>query len=116
MTSFVNVCDVKSAEKRYACLNIVNKTKLNMTCALSHRCLGSPVVRKNEFRLKGFISLEKINLSRQKQNYRFYLFDKSWYFPVKHVIFKYITIFVTLPTPRADMNQSQGRLRPSLLL
>ena len=26
------------------------------------------------------------------------------------------TIFVTLPTPRADMNQSQGRLRPSLLL
>ena len=28
MTSFVNVCDVKSAEKRYACLKIVNnKTK-----------------------------------------------------------------------------------------
>ena len=27
-----------------------------------------------------------------------------------------ITVFVTLPTPRADMNQSQGRLRPSLLL
>ena len=26
------------------------------------------------------------------------------------------TVFVTLPTPRADMNQSQGRLRPSLLL
>ena len=25
-------------------------------------------------------------------------------------------VFVTLPTPRADMNQSQGRLRPSLLL
>ena len=24
MTSFVNVCDVKSAEKRYACLKIVN--------------------------------------------------------------------------------------------
>ena len=31
MTSFVNVCDVKSAEKRYACLKIVNnKTKLNI--------------------------------------------------------------------------------------
>ena len=25
-------------------------------------------------------------------------------------------VFVTLPTPRVDMNQSQGRLRPSLLL
>ena len=55
MTSFVNVCDVISAEKRYACLKIVNnKTKLNMTCVSSHRCLGSPVVRKKEFRLKGF--------------------------------------------------------------
>ena len=41
-------------------------------------CLGSLVVRKKEFRLKGFISLEEINLSRQKQNYRFYLLDKSW--------------------------------------
>ena len=30
MTSFVNVCDVKSAEKRYAYLKIVNnKTKMN---------------------------------------------------------------------------------------
>ena len=30
MTSFVNVCDVKSAEKRYACLKVVNsKTQLN---------------------------------------------------------------------------------------
>ena len=88
MTSFVNVCDVKSAEKRYACLKIVNnKTKLNMTWVSSHRCLGSPVVRKKKFQLKGFISLEEINLSQQNQNYRFYLFDKSWYFPVKHVIF-----------------------------
>ena len=88
MTSFVNVCDVKSAEKLYACLKIVNnKTKMNMTCVSSHRCLGSPVVRKKEFRLKRFISLEEINLSRQKQNYRFYLFDKSWYFPAKHVIY-----------------------------
>ena len=90
MTSFVNVCDVKSAEKRYACLKIVNnKTKLNMTCVSSHRCLGLPVVRKNEFRLKRFISLEEINLSSQKQNYQFYLFDKSWYFPAKHVIKRY---------------------------
>ena len=45
------------------------------------------MVRKEEFRLKGFISLEEINLSWQKQNYRFYLFDKSWYFPAKHVIY-----------------------------
>ena len=60
MTSFVNAYDVKSAEKRYACLKIANnKTKLNMTCASSHRCLGSPVVRKKEFQLTGFISLEK---------------------------------------------------------
>ena len=62
------------------------KTKMNKTCVSSHRCLGSPVVRKKEFRLKGFISLEEINLSRQKQNYGFYLFYKSWYFPAKHVI------------------------------
>ena len=65
---------------------------MNMTCVSSHRCLGSPVVRKKEFRLKRdlfplFISLEEINLSRQKQNYGFYLFDKSWYFPAKHVIY-----------------------------
>ena len=67
MTSFVNVCDVKSAETRYACLKIVNnKAKMNMTC-VSHRSLGSPVVKKKEFWLKGFISLEEINLSRQKQ-------------------------------------------------
>ena len=94
MTSFVNICDVKSAEKRYTCLKIIvnNKTKMNMTCASSHRCFGSPVVSKKEFRLKGFISLEEINPSRQKQNYRFYLFDKSWYFPAKHVILHYQTI------------------------
>ena len=61
MTSFVTVCDVKSAEKRYACLRIVNnKTKMNKICVSSHRCLGSPVVRKKEFRLKGFISLEDL--------------------------------------------------------
>ena len=53
------------------------------------------MVRKKEFRLQRFISLEEINLisleeinlSRQKQNYRFYLFDKSWNFSVKHVIY-----------------------------
>ena len=66
MTSFVNVCDVKSAEKRYACLKIVNnKTKMDKACVSSHQCLGSPVVRKKEFWLKGFISPEEINLSRQ---------------------------------------------------
>ena len=70
MTSFVTVCDVKKAEKCNACLKIVNnKTKMNMTCVSSHRCLGSFVVRKKEFRLKGFIPLEEINLSGQKQNY-----------------------------------------------
>ena len=68
MTSFVNVCDVKSAEKRYACLN--NKTKMDKTCVSSHRCLGSPVVRKKQFCLKRFISLEEINLSRQKTKLR----------------------------------------------
>ena len=48
LTSFVNVCDVKSAEKPYACLKIVNnKTKMNKTCVLSHQCLGSLVVRKD---------------------------------------------------------------------
>ena len=85
MTSFVNVCDVKSAA---LCLfKIVNnKTKMNKTCVSSHRCLGSPVVRKKEFRLKGFFSLEEINLSRQKQKYRFYLFYKSFVLPAKHVI------------------------------
>ena len=73
MTSFVNESDVKSAEKRYACLKVVNnKKKMNMTCVSSHRCLWSLVVRNKEFRQKGLISLEKINLSRQKQNYRFY--------------------------------------------
>ena len=41
------------------------------------------MVRKKEFRLNGFISLEEINLSEQNQNYRFYLFEKSWYFPTK---------------------------------
>ena len=64
MTSFVNVCDVKSAEKRYACLKIVkNKTNTNMTWVSSHRGLGLLVVRKKEFRLKAFIFLEEINLS-----------------------------------------------------
>ena len=81
MTSF-NVCDVKRAEKIYASLKDGNnKTKMNMTCVSSHRCLGSLVFRKMEFRL------EEINLSRQKTKLRFYLFDKSWYFPAKHVIY-----------------------------
>ena len=87
MTSFVNVCGINCAEKCDACLKTVNnKTKMNMTCISSHQSLGSLVVRKKEFWLKGFISLEEINLSRQKQDYRYYLFDKSWYFPAKHVI------------------------------
>ena len=66
MTSFVNVCNVKSAEKRYA---------FHLIDALGYLWSG-----KKEFWLKGFISLavEEINLSRQKQTYQFYLFDKSW--------------------------------------
>ena len=61
MMSFVNVCDVKRAEKLYACLKIANnKMKMNKTCVSSHRCLGSLVVKKKEFRLKGIISLEEI--------------------------------------------------------
>ena len=36
---------------------------MNITCVSSHRCLGSLVVsKKKEFRIKGFISLEEINL------------------------------------------------------
>ena len=82
----------QSAEKRYICLKIVNnKTKMNKKCVSSHRCLGSPVVRKKEYRLKGFISQGEINLSRQKQNNGFYLFDKSLYFPNKRVIYIFIS-------------------------
>ena len=33
--------------------------------------------------------MEEINLSRQKQNNRFYLFNKSWEFSVKHVMYRY---------------------------
>ena len=45
-----------------------HKTKMNYgMCFISY--VGSFVVRKKEFWLKGFISLEEINLSRQKQNY-----------------------------------------------
>ena len=58
----------------------INKTKMNRTCVSSHRCLGSFVVRKKEFQLKGFISLKVINLSRQTQNYRIYLGETSWHF------------------------------------
>ena len=61
-----------------------------MRCVSSHRCLVSLVVRRKEFRLKRFISLEEINLSGRKQNYRFYLFDKSWDFSVKYVILSFI--------------------------
>ena len=70
MTSFVDVCDVISGEKRYSCLKIVNncyKSKMNMACVSSYRCLGSLVVRKKEFWLKRFISLEEIYHSRQNK-------------------------------------------------
>ena len=35
-----------------------------------------------------------------KQNYRFYLFDKSWYFPVKHVIYSITKIYKSLVVDR----------------
>ena len=67
MTSFVYICDVKSAEKCNACLKLRNnKMKMIMTCVSSHRCLESLVVRKKEFLLKGFISLKEINLGKNK--------------------------------------------------
>ena len=54
MTSFLNVCDITSAAKRYACLKVVNnKTKMNEACVSSHRCLGSPMVRKKGVPAKG---------------------------------------------------------------
>ena len=65
------MCDVISIKKRCVCKIV------------------TLVVRKKKFRVKRFISLEEINLSRQKQNYRFYLFDKSWNFSVKHVIYTF---------------------------
>ena len=57
---------------------------MNKTCVSSHRCRQEKGVPA-----KGiyFPSIEEINLSRQKQNHVFYLFDKSWYSPAKHVIY-----------------------------
>ena len=60
MTSFVNVCDAKSAEKRYACLKIVNNYDMRFISSMPWVTCG----QEKEFRLKGFISLEEINLSR----------------------------------------------------
>ena len=33
---------------------------------------------------------EEINFSRLKQSHRFYVFDKSWNFSIKHVIYYFI--------------------------
>ena len=41
---------------------------MNVTCVSSHRCLGSLVVRKKEFWLKIFISVEEIYRSRLDKN------------------------------------------------
>ena len=68
MKSFVNVCDVKRAEKRYVCLKIVNENDVRFISSMSWVTCG----QVKGVPLKGFISLEDINLSRQKQNYRFY--------------------------------------------
>ena len=81
MTSFVNVCDVISAEKRYACLKMVNnKTKMNIARFIS----SMPWVtcgQEKGVRLKGFISLEELNLSRQKQNYGYICLINHGIFP-----------------------------------
>ena len=37
--------------------------------------------------------LAEINFSKQKQNYRFYLFDKSWDLSDTHVILWYKVLF-----------------------
>ena len=60
MMSFVNVCDVKSAEKRYSCLKIVNEYDMGFISSMPWVTCG----QEKEFWLKGFISLEEINLSR----------------------------------------------------
>ena len=57
-----------------------------MTLVSSHRCLGSLMFRKKRFPAKEIYFPRGINLSRKKQNYRFYLFDKSRDFYDKHVI------------------------------
>ena len=52
------------------------------------------MVRKKEF----WLNLEEMHFARQKQNYQFYLFDKSWYFSDKHVYrfpFFHATFFLT---------------------
>ena len=70
MTSFVNVCDVKSAEKRYACLKIVNnKTKMNMTCSFISSMPWVICGQEKGVPAKGI-----------------YLFVKSWYFSAINVI------------------------------
>ena len=63
MMPFVNVCDVISAEKRYARIIVNYKTKMHLTCVSSFVSL---VVRKKEFQQKRFITLEEINLSSKK--------------------------------------------------
>ena len=60
MTTFVKVCDIESAEKHYACLKIVNEYDMRSIPSMSWVTYGL----EKEFRLKGFISLEKINLSK----------------------------------------------------
>ena len=49
MTSFVNVCDIKSAEKRYACLKIVNKYDMRFISWMSWVTCG----QEKEFQLLG---------------------------------------------------------------
>ena len=59
MKSFVNVCDVESADNRYVCQIVNCIFVLNTTRILSHQALGSLMVRKKEFGLKRFISYRR---------------------------------------------------------
>ena len=38
------------------------------------------------------VPAKEINFPRQKQNYHLYLFDKSWNFSIKHVIYDSIVL------------------------
>ena len=93
MTSFVNFCDVKSTDNRYVCYNVNYEKKIPFCCEMTSfhliKAYRITCIWENSVPLKKNYSLEKINLSRRKQNYICYLFDKLRYFPVKHVIYTY---------------------------
>ena len=107
MTSFVNICAVKSAVKRYASLKIVNnKTKTNMKmCFIS----SMPWVTCGQE--KG-VPAKEIYFPRGNQNNRFYSFDKSCFFSAKHVIYYFRIYFLfsqyIVGHPEPEKNKSVG--------